>query len=110
MKKESGCDDRKRTAMRQSACVACPNVGRRSLTRGVAARRCYTMSAQCWRRSEVGGLAMAKLPRYWTRIAAGGSMSAAMDQSRMATTTGIGSSTVDFWTVSILPSFFSQLQ
>ncbi len=37
-------------------------------------------------------------------------MSAAMDQSRMATTTGIGSSTVDFWTVSILPSFFSQLQ
>lgn len=70
----------------------------------------YTMSAQCMRSSEVGGRATAEISRFGVREGASGVRSAATVQSKTATTTAVRSSTVDFWTVSILPSFFPQLQ
>lgn len=70
----------------------------------------YTMSAQCMRSSEVGGRATAEISRYGIREMARGARSAVSVQSKTATITDVGSSTVGFWTVSILPSFFPQLQ
>ena len=52
---------------------------------------------------------MAELPRYGLSVVVGGNKSTAIDQSRTATTTAREVRRFDFWTVNILPSFFSQL-